>query len=71
MDEVLAGIVEKVKNFAIIYCVDIGEVPDFNTMYELYDPCTCMFFFRNKHIMIDLGERLGLSRFSSHKTGYN
>ena len=32
-----------------------SQVPDFNTMYELYDPCTCMFFFRNKHIMIDLG----------------
>ena len=31
------------------------QVPDFNTMYELYDPCTTMFFFRNKHIMIDLG----------------
>ena len=31
-------------------------MPDFTTMYELYDPCTCMFFFRNKHIMIDLGE---------------
>ena len=24
-------------------------------MYELYDPCTLMFFYRNKHIMIDLG----------------
>lgn len=24
------------------------QVPDFNTMYELYDPCTVMFFFRNK-----------------------
>ena len=23
--------------------------------YELYDACTVMFFFRNKHIMIDLG----------------
>jgi len=23
-------------------------VPDFNTMYELFDPCTVMFFFRNK-----------------------
>ncbi len=21
-------------------------------MYELYDPCTTMFFFRNKHIMV-------------------
>lgn len=24
-------------------------------MYELYDPCSVMFFFRNKHIMVDLG----------------
>ena len=55
MDETLYGISEKVKNYAVIYLVDITEVPDFNTMYELYDPCTCMFFFRNKHIMIDLG----------------
>ena len=23
-------------------------MPDLNTMYELYDPCTLMFFFRNK-----------------------
>ena len=22
---------------------------------QLWDPCTVMFFFRNKHIMIDLG----------------
>lgn len=43
------------KNFAAIYLVDIAEVPDFNTMYELYDPCTTMFFFRNKHIQVDLG----------------
>lgn len=55
MDEVLYSIAEKVKNFAVVYLVDITEVPDFNKMYELYDPCTIMFFFRNKHIMIDLG----------------
>ena len=36
-------------------CVLSAQVPDFNDMYELYDPCTVMFFFRNKHIMIDLG----------------
>lgn len=36
----------QVKNFAVIYLVDITEVPDFNKMYELYDPCTVMFFFR-------------------------
>ena len=53
--EVLAKVSEKVKLFAVIYLVDIEEVPDFNAMYELYDPCTVMFFFRNKHIMVDLG----------------
>lgn len=31
------------------------NVIDFFVRYELYDPCTVMFFFRNKHIMIDLG----------------
>eukprot|EP01041_Mallomonas_annulata_P006849 gene6849-13872_t len=55
MDEILCNIADDVKNFAVMYLVDISEVPDFNTMYELYDPCTVMFFFRNKHIMIDLG----------------
>ena len=49
------NIADKVKNFAVIYVVDIDEVPDFNGMYELYDPCTTMFFYRNKHIMVDLG----------------
>ena len=82
--QTLAGVADKIKNFAIIYLVDINEVrarderatalegarardaatdgwprraqvPDFNAMYELYDPCTVMFFFRNKHIQIDLG----------------
>lgn len=24
-------------------------------MYELYDDCAIMFFYRNKHIMVDLG----------------
>uniref|UniRef100_A0A0G4G0I5 Thioredoxin-like protein 4A n=1 Tax=Chromera velia CCMP2878 TaxID=1169474 RepID=A0A0G4G0I5_9ALVE len=55
MDEILFKIAEDVKNMAVIYLVDIDEVPDFNTMYELYDPVTVMFFYRNKHMMIDLG----------------
>ena len=55
MDECLSGIAEDVKNFAVVYLVDVGEVRDFTEMYELYDACTVMFFFRNKHIMIDLG----------------
>ena len=54
-DEILANVAEKIKNFAVTYLVDIDEVPEFNELYELYDPCTVMFFFRNKHIMIDLG----------------
>ena len=36
-DEVLMSIADKIKNFAVIYLVDITEVPDFNNMYELYD----------------------------------
>jgi len=55
MDEVLFAMAEDVKNFAVIYVVDITQVPDFNEMYELYDPCSVMFFFRNRHIMVDLG----------------
>ena len=55
MDELLYSVAEDIKNFAVIYLVDITQVPDFNTMYELYDPCTSMFFYRNKHMMIDLG----------------
>ncbi|KAI1749911.1 mitosis protein DIM1-domain-containing protein [Xylaria castorea] len=38
-----------------IYLCDNEQVPDFNVMYELYDPMTIMFFFRNKLIMVDLG----------------
>ncbi|CAD7941118.1 unnamed protein product [Amoebophrya sp. A120] len=55
MDEILYGIQDDVKNYAVIYLVDTKEVPDFNTMYEIYDRVTVMFFFRNKHMMIDLG----------------
>lgn len=39
----------------MIFLVDITEVPDFNTMYELYDPCSIMFFYHNKHMLVDLG----------------
>ena len=39
----------------MIYLCDIDEVPDFNTMYELYDTMTIMFFYRNKHMMCDFG----------------
>ena len=55
MDEVLFSAAELTQNYAVYYLVDNTKVTDFNTMYELYDPCTVMFFFRNKHIMVDLG----------------
>ena len=55
MDEVLYKCAETVCEFAVVYLVDITEVPDFNTMYELYDACTTMFFYRNRHIMVDFG----------------
>lgn len=54
-DEVLYRIADRVKNFAVIYLCDIDQVPDFIQMYELYDPMTIMFFFRNKHMMCDFG----------------
>ena len=55
MDETLFKCQQLLANFAVIYVVDITQVPDFNKMYELYDPCTVMFFYRNKHMQIDLG----------------
>lgn len=55
MDKTLAGVVTKLQNMAVIYTVDIEDIPDFNKMYELYDPVCIMFFFKNKHIMVDVG----------------
>jgi len=55
MDEMLAKLADLVKTFAVIYLVDITEVPDFNVMYELNDPWCVMFFHRNRHIMVDFG----------------
>eukprot|EP00767_Chilomastix_cuspidata_P003581 gnl/Chilomastix_cuspidata/3703.p2 GENE.gnl/Chilomastix_cuspidata/3703~~gnl/Chilomastix_cuspidata/3703.p2 ORF type:complete len:143 (+),score=28.35 gnl/Chilomastix_cuspidata/3703:33-461(+) len=55
MDHHLAKIAPLVVNMAIIYVVDVDEVTDFTLMYELYDPCSVMFFFRNRHILVDFG----------------
>merc|ERR1712232_326014 len=52
-DEVLAAIAQKVSNMAAIYLVDISEVTDFNKMYDLSNDTQIMFFYRNKHIMVD------------------
>ncbi|ORY16737.1 mitosis protein DIM1-domain-containing protein [Clohesyomyces aquaticus] len=61
VDEQLAKIAPKVANFAAIYLVDLDQVPDFNSMYELYDPCSVLFFWRNKHMLCDFGT--GKSKF--------
>ncbi|ODV83784.1 hypothetical protein CANARDRAFT_202473 [[Candida] arabinofermentans NRRL YB-2248] len=55
MDEFLYNISTKISQFAVVYLCDIDQVPDFNEMYELYDPMTIMFFYRNKHMMCDFG----------------
>ena len=55
MDEMIIKVAPKLCKFVTFYVVDIQKVPDFNTMYELYDPMTLMFFYRNKHMMIDTG----------------
>ena len=56
MDKSLSKIQDVVRNFAVIYVVDcVNEVTDFNTMYELTDPMSLMFFYHNKHITIDAG----------------
>lgn len=54
-DEMLYKIADKVRNFAVIYTCDNTQIQDFNQMYELYDVCTVMFFWRNKHMMCDFG----------------
>ena len=61
-DEVLYRIADRVKNFAVLYVCDLDQVPDFKQMYELYDPVTLMFFFRNKH-MVRLSCCCGLALF--------
>ncbi|MCL4127168.1 UNVERIFIED_CONTAM: hypothetical protein GTU68_039471 [Idotea baltica] len=55
MDELIYKIAFKLSKFVVFYVVDTTKVPDFNTMYELYDPMTLMFFYRNRHMMIDTG----------------
>ena len=55
MDELLYKVSKKIANYAVIYLVDTTEVPDFNKMYELYEDCATMFFYRNKHIQVDVG----------------
>lgn len=38
MDEILDSIAEELKHLAVIHLVETTLAPDFNKMYELYDP---------------------------------
>lgn len=55
MDDMLASCAERLKKYVVIYVVDITEVPYYNTIYELIDPVSVMFFFRNKLLQVDYG----------------
>lgn len=50
MDEHLYKLAFDVSNFAVVYLVDTENMTEYNEFYELYDPFTLMFFFRNKLI---------------------
>mmetsp|Transcript_91153 Transcript_91153/g.231973 ORF Transcript_91153/g.231973 Transcript_91153/m.231973 type:complete len:143 (+) Transcript_91153:80-508(+) len=55
MDEVLLEASIALEEACRISLVDIKEVPDFTQQYELYDPCTLMFFYRGRHLQLELG----------------
>lgn len=54
-DQTLAQVAPRTAAFCTIYLVDTSQVPDFTKMYELYDPVSLMFFYRNRHILLDCG----------------
>ncbi|CAK9019624.1 Thioredoxin-like protein 4A (DIM1 protein homolog) (Spliceosomal U5 snRNP-specific 15 kDa protein) (Thioredoxin-like U5 snRNP protein U5-15kD) [Durusdinium trenchii] len=55
MDEILLAISDKVKAKCEIFLVDVSQVQDFTQQYELYDPCTLMFFYKGRHLQLELG----------------
>ena len=55
MDVILSAISPLVRNYAVVYLVDTQKVPDFDGMYELYEPVVTMIFWRGRHMQIDLG----------------
>ena len=55
MDAALQRIASKVRSFAEIYLVDIQRITDYNDIYELEDDVNLMFFYQNRHILVDCG----------------
>ncbi|KAG5478459.1 hypothetical protein LSCM4_04692 [Leishmania orientalis] len=58
MDALLSELAPKVRKYCTMYLVDTREVTAFNDLYELghdRDPFAVMFFYRNRHIRVDVG----------------
>lgn len=55
MDMLLHEIAAEVWLTAAIYSVDLDDVREFTDVYELYDPCTVMCFYRNRPVLLDVG----------------
>lgn len=58
LDEMLANVAKRVRNYCVVYAVDTKAVTEFDTLYELHDPddpYAIMFFFQNRHIKVDCG----------------
>ncbi|ONH77917.1 Spliceosomal protein DIB1 [Pichia kudriavzevii] len=58
IDRILEKAAPLVAGFAAIYLCDTSTVPDFDEMYALNEggaPFNVMFFWRNKHVMVDFG----------------
>mmetsp|Transcript_48845 Transcript_48845/g.109845 ORF Transcript_48845/g.109845 Transcript_48845/m.109845 type:complete len:143 (-) Transcript_48845:84-512(-) len=55
MDEVLAGAMPSLETLCNIYAVDVREVPECVSEFQLSEPMTLIFFFRGKPLRVDLG----------------
>jgi DIM1 family U5 snRNP protein len=55
LNEVPYKVAEQIYNWCVICLIDIVNIPSFNTTYELKDPVTVKFFYRNKRMMTNLG----------------
>mmetsp|Transcript_33242 Transcript_33242/g.74084 ORF Transcript_33242/g.74084 Transcript_33242/m.74084 type:complete len:143 (+) Transcript_33242:16-444(+) len=55
LDDLLLDAYPDIEPLCKIYLLDIQEVPEFTQQYELYDPCTLMFFYRSRHVQLEFG----------------
>ncbi|CAE7308125.1 YLS8, partial [Symbiodinium necroappetens] len=55
MDEVLSSAAQAVEPGCSIYAVDVREVPECISEFQLTSPAQLIFFFRGKPLELDLG----------------